>query len=77
MNAPAPRKTAIRAKDFSAALGISKGHGSEVLRGKTAPSLSLALLIYSTFGLKLGPIARATARQIAALQSVSRQGAGS
>jgi transcriptional regulator with XRE-family HTH domain len=62
---------ALRVKDLHAELGISKGHASEILRGETAPSQKLALRIFRRFGVKLGPLAHATAGEIKALEQLA------
>jgi len=62
----------VRVKDLHSELGISKGHASEILSGNAAPSQRLAIKIYRRFGLKLGPIAHATAAEIGTLEKLSQ-----
>lgn len=49
-------------------LGISRGHASDVASGVKPPSLKLAIRIYRQIGIKLGPIAHATPREINAME---------
>jgi transcriptional regulator with XRE-family HTH domain len=61
----------LRVKDLHGELGVSKGHASEILSGEAAPSQKLALRIYRRFGVKLGPIAHLSGRDIDTLERLS------
>jgi transcriptional regulator with XRE-family HTH domain len=58
------------------ALGVSKSYASQLAAGIRVPSLGLALKIYRSIGVKLGPLAGASKTEIAALEKVAnREGA--
>jgi transcriptional regulator with XRE-family HTH domain len=54
-------------------IGISESYASQLANGRRPPSLRLAIRIYRELGIKLGPLAHATAAEIAALERVSRK----
>lgn len=52
---PAPTPESLLAKKIREA-GVSEGYSHDLARGKRRPSKPLAIKIYRTTGLKLGPI---------------------
>lgn len=51
-------------------IGVKKSHAYMIAWGKRSPSLSLALRIHREIGIKLGPLAEATDREIKTLDKV-------
>lgn len=76
MTEPKQAVEKLRGKDLVSQLGISKGHASGVLSGTQTPSLKLAVSIYRSFGVKLGPLAGASIAEIKALERMQARRAG-
>lgn len=51
--------------DFAAQAGISIGYASDIINGKRAPSLKMALRIHDRTRRAFGPLAGMSAQQIA------------
>lgn len=62
------RKESLNSK--LVALGVSKSYASELAAGTKTPGEKLAIKIYRKLGLKLGPIANASAREIKLLEKL-------
>lgn len=67
---PAPTEASLLAKRIRQA-GVSEGYSHDLARGNRRPSLSLAIRIFRTTGLKLGPIANAADTDIEVLERVA------
>ncbi len=50
--------------ELSKASGISVPYASQILSGRKTPSLAIALKVYATTGLQLGPLAGLNRRDI-------------
>ncbi len=51
-------------------IGVSRAYASQIVNGKRAPSMELALRIHSEIGEKLGPLANVADEDIPALRRV-------
>lgn len=60
----------IRPADLQTRASISKGYASDLLAGNKQPSPAMAVRIYRTTGLKLGPIASLTEVEIDVLEKM-------
>ncbi len=56
--------------ELQAKAGISKGYASDLLAGHKKPSASMALRIFRTTGVKLGPIANLADDEVAVFERV-------
>lgn len=55
------------------AIGISQSYASQIVNGRRAPSLALALRIHREIGVKLGPIADASPAEIRTLKRLTSE----
>lgn len=54
-------------------IGISGSYASQLVNKRRVPSMALALRIYREAGVKMGPLANASASEIKALESLSEK----
>ncbi len=61
----------MRPTDLAGKLNVSVAYASQLLSGARKPSLELALRLFDTGGVKLGPLAGATDEEIATLRKLA------